>query len=351
MNRYENIEAFFDATREKYTNANIFVGIDPSADVNLRFVAEGMAKDARCLYTGEALEEYGDSAPWIFEDDESATLCKFLLQEQLGNRSFVIFLAPSSFDEFQIKLRRFTKIRTTDGQFLFWKLFNPDALGTFLPFLTFEQRAHFFNGLTGTMMEVSDGKRQGLGMMRLRDDGVLLTETVLPPAEPGGDLEVAESEIGDVNDAMPAHMGVDIKGAATRPLMTFTVAQLEAPVLFNRPKLIAEVREHVEEEFGEALVDVPPKLLVQYVNHGINLAIQYHLNDVTSITAFVDLMMRIAPGWHRQKDLNRVLQREDLPPDEKMREVTSERYDRAWSEAATYDNADEWLSPELLGEA
>lgn len=351
MVSYESIEAFFGSIRERYEKSNLYVGVDPAVDPSLRFVAEGIAQDARCLYTGEALEEYGDSAPWIFQDDDSASLCHYLLQEQLGKRAFVIFLSSAPFDEFHVNIRRFTKIRTTDGQILIWKLFNPDALGTFLPFLTLEQRAHFFSGLTGLMMEVSDGQRQGLGLMRLRDDGILLTETVLPAREPGGDLEYAEGEISDVNATMPEHLRIDVEGVATRPLMTFTVAQLEAPVLFNRPKLIAEVREHVLEEFSEALADVPPKLLVQYINHGINLAIQYHLNDVTSIKTFVDLMMRIAPGWHRQKDINKVLLRKDLPPDEKLRVVTSERYDRAWSEAATYDSADEWLSPELLGEA
>ncbi len=346
-----SIEAFFDSIRERYEKSNLYVGIDPAVDPSLRFVAESMAKAARCIYSGEAREEYGDSAPWIFHDDESASLCQYLLQQHLGKRAFVIFLSSGSFDEFHVKIRRFTKIRTTDRKILLWKLFNPDALGTFLPFLTLEQRAYFFSGLMGLVMEVWDGRSQGIGLMRLRDDGVLLTQTVLPPNEPGGDLDYAEGEILDVNATMPKHLRIDVEGTATRPLMTFTTAQLEAPVLFNRPKLIAEVREYVLETFGEALVDVPPKLLVHYINHGINLAIQYHLNDVTSVKAFVDLMMRIAPGWHRQKDLNRVLQRKDLAPDEKMRVVTSERYDKAWSEAATYDSADEWLGPELLGEA
>lgn len=326
-----------------------FAGVDASRDPTITAICEGLSKEGRCLYSGDALDEYGDAAPWIFELDDSLTLAEYLIDEHLGARDFVLFRSSMNFNEFHLKMRKFTKVRTTRGDTLLWKLFNPDELGTLLPFFTLEQRHHYFQGLHAIFMEISAGRKTGFGRMRLRDDGTLLTTGLVPDMDIDGKWERFDGQIADANIALGGKIKIDMAGAAVRPLLTLTNAQMEAPLLFNRPKLVEDTISTLEEDFGEAMHILPPRLLALHINYGIDLAVGYGFNDVTAIQTFIDLMMRIAPGWHRQKDINKVLKRNDLLPSQKLEMATSKEYDRAWLEATTFDDADEWIAPELRG--
>jgi hypothetical protein len=316
----------------------VFVGLDPTTNRTLVHIAGALGEEARCLYTGAALAEYGDSAPWIAADHEQFTVADYLVDNHLGDDAFVLFVAPMTFDEFHLKMRRFTKVGVVGGAPLFFRLFKPDTLGTTLPFLTGEQRAHVFAGLDAVAMEIGAGEGFGFGSMRFAEDGTLRTRVALPDAP-----EPAEAVVPDVAAALPPDLALDLEGAAVRPMLTLTAAQIEAPVLFDRPKLVRHTIEALREDYAAAIDPMPRPQLAMHVNHGIDLALSYGLADVAAVQAFVDIMFAVAPGWHRQPELNRVLRQREVKPLERLELATHPRHDAAWRDAARYDDVEEWF--------
>ncbi|MEN3794856.1 DUF4123 domain-containing protein [Fulvimarina sp. MAC3] len=318
---------------------HLIVGLDPGRHPQLPAVAKGLSNDARCLYNGVAADEYGLMAPWIVEDPYR-TFSEYLIDEYIGENCFVLFLSNISFDEFHMKFRKLVKIVEVEKGERFWRFFRPDGLGTFLPFMTVDQRAAIFSGIKLMGMEVHNDPEVGFGAMQFREDGSLATKFLVPMAE--RPLAVRDAIIHDIATSLPNNMKLNLEGAAARPRMTFTTAQMEAPVLFNRPKLIASTIRVLEEDFASAMAVIGERQLAMHISYGIDLAMKKNLWDVTAIQTFVDLMFRVAPGWHRQRSLAAVLDRSDLAPMEKLELIVTESFNSAWDEAATFNSTDEW---------
>ncbi|TCN33796.1 DUF4123 domain-containing protein [Sinorhizobium americanum] len=337
------IELSLEKARKTAPGAQLFILLDPSRDSNLTTVIQGLAQRAECLYIGSARDEFEDDAPWLAQCEDLDGLSDFLIDEGMGQRWCVFAISDGSYDELFRHFRKLVKIRQAKGDLLFFRFYDPEVLGSIIPFLTSEQRTYLFGPVRSFLMEIAAGSDLGFGRMEAPDSGSIPVSFMLPSPDGANKIISEESIIRGPAELLASHMVFDLVGAVTKPVLTLTQAQLEAPVLFNRPKLVASTIEYLEEDFGEAMKVMPPGMLAQNINHGIDLAMSYRIFDVSHIHLFVDLMMRIAPGWHRQPSLASVLTRADLPPEERFDIMLNPRYDDAWEDARRFSDPEEWI--------
>jgi hypothetical protein len=337
------VELSLEKARKTAPAAKLFVLLDPSRDTKITTVVQGLAQRAECLYIGSARDEFEDDAPWLAQCDDMDGVSDFLINEGLGARWCVFVVSEASFDDLFRHFRKLIKIREAKGELLFFRFYDPEVLGSIIPFLTGEQRSYLFGPARSFLMEIAAGPNFGFGRMDAPDGGNIAVSLVLPSPDDPDEVVSEEATITGPAESLASHMVFDLEGAAVRPVLTLTQAQLEAPVLFNRPKLIASTIEYLEEDFGEAMKVMPPSMLAQNINHGIDLAMSYRIFDVSHIQLFIDLMMRIAPGWHRQPSLADVLMRADISPDERFEIMLNPRYDDAWEDARMFNDPEEWI--------
>lgn len=325
---------------EAHPEARLFVILDPSRDSMITTLAQGLSERAECLYIGSTKEEFEDDAPWLVQCGDMDGFSDTLIDSGFGQNKCVFLVSRASFDELFRHFRRLTKIRQVNGPNLFFRYYDPEVLGSMIPFLTPKQRQYVFGPCLAFLMEFTAGHSSGFGKMHLHENGDVDTVFTLEDEE---SPSMQKALIGDPTTSLAGVMTFDLEGADTRPTLILTQAQLEAPLLFNRPKLVASTIEYLQDDFGEAMSVMPPMMLAQNINHGIDVAISYQIFDVSNIHLFVDLMMRIAPGWHRQTKLRNVLSRTDVTPERRFEIMLQSSYDEAWEDARRFNDPDEWI--------
>lgn len=336
------IDQAVEETREIKPGARLFIVFDPSRDTKIETIVQGLAARAECLYVGHARLEFGEDAPWLAEAADHDGLKEFFINEGLGARWGIMTISEASFEEVYRHFKKLVKVRRVSGEALFFRFFDPDVLGSMLPFMTGEQREFVFGPLQALLMEITAGSKFGFGRMDKPQTHEIPVRMAMENPDDSAIVHEDQASIGDAAASVSALMNFDLSGATTKPGLTLTQAQMDAPILFNRAKLIASTVEHLEQDFGSAMKVMPPTLLAQNINHGIDLAMSYRIFDVAYVHLFVELMMRIAPGWHREPKLASVLTM-DAPPDVRFEKIIGTEYDTAWEKARTYNDVDEWI--------
>ncbi|PVE52370.1 MULTISPECIES: DUF4123 domain-containing protein [Rhizobium/Agrobacterium group] len=322
--------------------SNLFVLIDPSRNPGLLTIAQGMTDEGACLFIGDARQEFEDDAPWLVRCDEGGEFVRYLVSEGLGRRWSVFVESDLEFAQIFTHFRKFVKVVDGDGDHIFWRFYDPMIISGQLPFLTVEQRQHFLNGIERLGTEMGE---HAFAWFRDNADGRLSTHVL---EENNESIDVSDNEISDVKDIPSDLVQISVDGARIRPMMHLTQSQIDAPLLYNRPALVAHVVENLDEEFHPALAQVDRQVLDQMISHGISLAMfSYAIHDVEHIELFIDFMFRIAPGWHKEPTLNQILRRTDITTDEKFNRMAEDRMAGAWDDAETLDDPREWLPQEI----
>lgn len=84
----------------------------------------------RCLFTGEALAELGDAAPWLVElrDDHAFTRALMTTQKANGfwERELGVYIRSAMpFDRLWSHLRKFTRLQDAAGKWLYFRYWSP----------------------------------------------------------------------------------------------------------------------------------------------------------------------------------------------------------------------------------
>ena len=126
------------------------------------------------------------------------------------------------------------------------------------------------------------------------------------------------------------------------PTLQFTNAQMQRPVLADRPRLDKDLLEH--------LADVKPELFrayplpyLQWVAHDtVDLAAPFDLQDVFALRVFLRLRFEVAPGFFRQPQIAATLGDRTLAPMKRWERLSMPPFGDAWLEARQFDGAGEW---------
>ena len=334
------IQDEFNKARD--AGSKLFVLIDPSRNPGLLTIAQGLTDEGACLFIGDARQEFEDDAPWLFRCDESGEFVRYLVGKGLGRRWSVFVESDLEFAQIFTHFRKFVKVVDGDGDQIFWRFYDPMIISGQLPFLTIEQRQHFLSGIARLGTEMGE---YGFAWFHNSGDGRLSTHVLEANQD---SVNVSENDISDVKDIPSDLVQISVEGARIRPMMHLTQSQIDAPLLYNRPALVAHVVENLDEEFYPAIAQVDRQVLDQMISHGISLAMfSYAIHDVEHIELFIDFMFRIAPGWHKEPTLNQILRRTEITTDEKFDRMAEDRMAGAWDDAETLDDPREWLPDEI----
>ena len=147
---------------------HLYAVIDIARDPFLLFaVLEGFGGDRQCLFRGQAREELGDQTAWIVRIERQAGLLDWLLDEGWNKRLVSFVVSPLLLSRLTTHLRKFTKIRDTEGVAHFFRFYDPQVLRQYLP--VFGQREHemFFRSISCCAIEDSrNGDRMLIGRSR-----------------------------------------------------------------------------------------------------------------------------------------------------------------------------------------
>ena len=136
--------------------ARLYVVADGGRDRNIRTLLQALAEESACLYQGEALAEYGDEAPWLATAGPHSELWTWLIEEGLGQRWGVFIVSAQPFQALRSHLRKFVKVKTTDGASLFFRFFDPQVLSGQIRVFSREQRERFYAGIATIGFEIGD---------------------------------------------------------------------------------------------------------------------------------------------------------------------------------------------------
>jgi len=317
--------------------ARLYVVADCGRDRTIQALLQALGEESASLYQGEALAEYGDESPWLATAGSHAELWTWLVEEGLGRRWGVFIVSVLPFPELRSHLRKFVKVRTTDGASLFFRFFDPQVLSGHVRVFSKEQRERFYAGIATLGFEVGD---QVFLATSLVPDGRLHWRSV---TEPG-----VEAAIGKEGYAtLPA---VDLAGSAARPVFVFTREQMELPVLLNRPLLIEYLIGYLEDDFRDRMNLYPKGYLHLMIAHSAQLAIEtFKIHDLAHIKLFAGLMWRIAPGFHKEPRINAVLRRTDVPARDRFDRILQPDFADAWARATDLRGFRHWLPFEEAG--
>lgn len=328
-----------------------YVLIDPSRNSSLLTVAEGLSSRAECLYIGQAREEFSGDAPWLVQIDEDSELVDYLIDTYTGQKWGILLFSIAEFDEVFQHFRKFIKVKDiAQDDFVFFRFYDPEVLEESLLYFTLIQREYFFSFIHSFVIETSVKNKHLVNHIKLLSDRKLENNIYLIDYEDGGCEEKKLSFIfDDPVKELAKFKEFDVKGAGIRPL-SLTRDQMEAPILFNRSKLVKSVLEYLEDEFPNVIHYAHQNVLKENINHGINIAMNYKIFEVNYIYLFLDYMFRFAPGWHKQQHLNNILNNHSLTLEEKFTLMMEPRYENSWEQAIEFNDTTEWLDPLFFGE-
>ncbi|WP_186002307.1 DUF4123 domain-containing protein [Mycobacterium sp. KBS0706] len=192
-------------------DARLYVVADCSRDRTIRTLLQALGEESVSLYQGEALAEYGDESPWLATAGPHAELWTWLVEEGLGRRWGVFIVSTLPFPELRSHLRKFAKVRTTDGASLFFRFFDPQVLAGQVRVFSKEQRERFYAGIATLGFEIGDDVFMAASLL---PDGRLQWRSVRGSDDQATIRKEGYATLPDVN----------LAGSAARPVFVFTRA-------------------------------------------------------------------------------------------------------------------------------
>lgn len=119
-------------------------------------------------------------------------------------------------------------------------------------------------------------------------------------------------------------------------------AQLHGMVLSQRNMLMRDIEEHLVEHRPDINSIYPRPYLLWVINDSIEIASQFRLDDVYSMRLFVRLRWEIAPGFYRQPQIAHVLSQTGRTAEDRLKELATERFAKAWEDAQRLNEPHEW---------
>lgn len=138
---------------------------------------DAYSSNFRCLYSGNALAEFGDNAAWVVELKLGESTLNWLVTHGLNRRWAIFATSQLEISAFIRHLKKFTVTVGPDGRTLFFRFYDPHVLRQYLPVFDERQTQLLFSGVGDLFLEDTSG-RNALIKYDLGDDGTLNMSSV-----------------------------------------------------------------------------------------------------------------------------------------------------------------------------
>jgi len=137
------------------TDTVLYAILDAGKIDNLQIMLEDAVIPHRCLFKGDAEEEYGDVAPWLVVLSEVDTLTRLLFTHLEGEDTpwniarfepGILFRAPPDFDAVWRHWRRFYRMKYETGKTYYFRFWEPAPMAAYLGYIKDDpdRVAHWF---------------------------------------------------------------------------------------------------------------------------------------------------------------------------------------------------------------
>lgn len=127
-----------NAQAESSLTSSFYAVLDATQIFGLKDIMTSAGLVARCLYTGASAREFADVAPYLVELPLKHQFTRRIFTKPdspggLWKANLGIFLqSEASFESLWKHLRRFTRVRSQDAHFSFFRFWDPRVLGDYL---------------------------------------------------------------------------------------------------------------------------------------------------------------------------------------------------------------------------
>ncbi len=144
----------FNLLRER--SRPVFATLDAARGNGLHaeLLAEGSA--IQSLYSGNSGDELEEVAPYLLAIGDQPALLERLVTEGWGRAWSIYATCDRPFDEVRKHFRKFLKVKTADGEELYFRFYDPRVLRIFLPTCNTDQLKEFFGPITAFWSEGED---------------------------------------------------------------------------------------------------------------------------------------------------------------------------------------------------
>ncbi|MGG7568179.1 DUF4123 domain-containing protein [Rhodovulum sp. DZ06] len=147
---------------------NAYAVIDGARCLELMPVLDAQAPPHECLFMGELAPEMEMVAPHLVQLDRDKPLFHWLFENGWGDSWAIFLTSERRILDLRSHFRRLTVVEMPDGQFVYFRFYDPRVLRSFLPTCDAEQTAQMFGEPVDTYFVESDA---GAEILRYRRTG------------------------------------------------------------------------------------------------------------------------------------------------------------------------------------
>lgn len=114
-------------------SGQLFCLIDAARDEQVSAILRRSTAKHMSLYQGESQKELADVAPYLVQFDGDAIFLERLLRHGWGKRWFTFFTSTHDFADIRKHFRKFLFVKDENGETVYFRLYDPSVLRTFLP--------------------------------------------------------------------------------------------------------------------------------------------------------------------------------------------------------------------------
>jgi hypothetical protein len=145
----------------------LYAMVDAAGNASaLDFLYEHESLSFDCLFQGDVDPDVFEAAPFLVDLQDQPEVLDWMLEG--WGESWVSFVhSELTLADLQIHLRQFTKVRTPDGEVVWFRFYDPSVMRTAIPVLNTEQCNQLFKSVA---LFLSEGEAPN-SLVRLSFDG------------------------------------------------------------------------------------------------------------------------------------------------------------------------------------
>lgn len=131
----------------------LFCLIDAARDEQVLTLLHRSDAKYMSLYQGESQKDLADVAPYLVQLDGDAVFLERLLRYGWGKRWFTFFTSTSDFADIRKHFRKFLFAKDENGETVYFRLYDPSVLSTFLPACSNDELSDVFGKIERFFVE------------------------------------------------------------------------------------------------------------------------------------------------------------------------------------------------------
>jgi Domain of unknown function (DUF4123) len=304
---------------------NIYVVVDCARHDTL-----GVELDAR-FENVKSLAQSERNGPMLAQASIGDPAMRWLQENGGRNRWFITIVTTADFASVWRHARQLTAAKLYTGEVISFRFYDPFTIVTQLKAFSFEQRLFFFSVFQTCFAQIDETLMQ----FQCDQNGVIAWSR-----------HIAAGTAPEPHNGLESLPVFDVSGSAVRPMFAFNKAQYEKPILSNIVLLVDDLDQYLRPDFDARMNLYPPGILRAMLEMGAQTAFKdYGINDLEGIRQFVDLQWSVAPGFHREPNIHKLLKNSSLSTEERFERLSSPDYTDPIANAFAYDEVKEWRLP------